>query len=52
MLDKVTHWAGHVSANTRPHQLHWGPGDGDRYHAQNTVRWLALSTQQVEVPQT
>ena len=24
MLCKVTHCAGHVSANTRPHQLHWG----------------------------
>ena len=24
MLCKVTHCAGRVSANTRPHQLHWG----------------------------
>ena len=24
MLRKVTHCAGHVSANTRPHQLRWG----------------------------
>ena len=24
MLCKVTHCAGHVSANTRPHQLRWG----------------------------
>ena len=24
MLCKVTHCAGHVSANTRPHQLCWG----------------------------
>ena len=24
MLHKVTHCAGRVSANTRPHQLHWG----------------------------
>ena len=24
MLYKVTHCAGRVSANTRPHQLHWG----------------------------
>ena len=24
MLCKVTHCARHISANTRPHQLHWG----------------------------
>ena len=24
MLCKVTHCAGYISANTRPHQLHWG----------------------------
>ena len=27
MLCKVTHCAGHVSANTRPHQLYWGDRD-------------------------
>ena len=24
MLYKVTHCAGYISVNTRPHQLHWG----------------------------
>ena len=24
MLRKVTHCAGHISANTRPHQVRWG----------------------------
>ena len=24
MLCKVTHCTGHILANTRPHQLHWG----------------------------
>ena len=24
MLYEVTEWGGYVSANTRPHQLHWG----------------------------
>ena len=27
MLCKVTHCTGHISANARPHQLHWGDQD-------------------------
>ena len=31
MLCKVTHCAGHISANPRHHQLYWGDWDGDCY---------------------
>ena len=48
---KVTHWAGHVSANTQASSasLRW-PGDGDCYifHAQSVVRWLPLSKRSVK----
>ena len=40
MLYKVIHCAGHILANTRPHQLHWG--DREMGQVQNAVRWLAL----------
>ena len=50
MLCKVTHCAGRISANTRPHQLRWGDWEmGLLCHAQNAVRWLALFMWLVEV---
>ena len=50
MLYKVTHWTGHVLANTRPHQLCSGVTGrwGLLSHVQNAVRWLALSNWSVE----
>ena len=40
----IIHCAGHVSANTRPHQLHLGNQEmGTLSHAHNVVRRLALS---------
>ena len=40
MLYNVTHYAGHILANTRPHQLRWG--DWEMGQVQNAIRWLAL----------
>ena len=45
MLCKVTHCVGHVAANTRPHQQHWGNEEMEAViSCKKTVRWLALST--------
>ena len=45
MLYKVTNCAGHVLANTRPHQLHWGDWEMGTVISCiecSQVRWLAL----------
>ena len=36
MSSKVTHCAGRVSANTRPHQLHW-----DHWEIGTAISWIA-----------
>ena len=39
VIQTVTHSAGHVSANMRPHQLHWGDHQSHAHslHVQNIV---------------
>ena len=49
MLYKVTHCAGCILANTRPHQQCWVTGRlGLLCHTQNAVKWLASSKRSVE----
>ena len=47
MLCKVTHCAGRVSANTRPHQLQWG--DQEMGLLSHVVGWPVLPWQRAHV---
>jgi len=49
MLCKVTHCAGRVSANTRPHQLRWGDREmghvsAFRFPIVSVLRFVAITT--------
>ena len=52
MLRKVTHCAGRVSANTRPHQLRWG--DWEMGTAISCTKWSQVAglIQKLETPRT
>ena len=52
MLCKVTHCAGCVSANTRPHQLHWGDWEmGTAISCTECSQVAGLIQKLVETPQ-
>ena len=51
MLYKVTHCAGRVSANTRPHQLHWGDREmGTAISCTECSQMAGLTRKVVETP--
>ena len=52
MLYKVTHCAGRILANTRPHQLRWGDQEMRTAMDKHTMNYISLEKKGLDVMQS